>query len=72
MLQLLFDWDLDRFKTSHVKGSPEDRAFRARPVVPAAIDDQCVVEFALVFDFLDHLVDFMVGICRVRGKDIPA
>ena len=70
MLQLLCDWDLDGLKSSHVEGSSERRTFRARPVVAADIDDQRVVEFALVFDFLYHPADLMVGICRVRGKDI--
>ena len=70
MLQLLSDGDLDGLKTSHVKGSSERRAFRARPVVAADIDDQCVVEFAHVCDFLYHPADLMVGICRVGGKDI--
>ena len=49
---------------------PSSRAFGARAVVAADVDDQRVVEFAHVFDCLDHPADLMVGIGHVGGKDL--
>jgi hypothetical protein len=70
ILQLVCDRHIDGFKCSHIERSSDRRTFRARSIVAADIDDQRVVEFALIFDFLDHFADFMVGICGVSGKDI--
>ena len=70
ILQLLCDRDIDRLNSSQVERCSECRAFRARAVVAADVDDQCVVELALVLDLLDHPADLMVGIGRPGGKDV--
>jgi hypothetical protein len=58
---------LDR---GHFVRRAEDGAFCAVAVVAADIDDECVVELALVFDFLNDPTDFMIGIGRVGCKNV--
>jgi hypothetical protein len=58
---------LDR---GHFVRGAEDGAFGAVAVVAADIDDECVVELALVFNFLNDPTDFMVGIGRVGRKNV--
>ena len=45
-------------------------ALGAGPVVAADVDDQRVVELALVLDLLDHPADFMVGVGDVGAEDL--
>ena len=41
-----------------------------RAVIAAAVDDERVVELALVLAFLDHSADLVVGVGEVGGMDI--
>jgi hypothetical protein len=58
---------LDR---GHVDRGAEDGSFGAVAIVAADIDDECIVELALVFDFLNDPADFMVGVGRVGCKNV--
>jgi hypothetical protein len=58
---------LDR---GHIDRGAEDGSFSAVAVVAADIDDECIVELALVFDFLNDSADFMVGVGRVGCKNV--
>src|SRR5271166_3750173 len=49
-------------------GRAERRTSGTRAVVAADVDDQRVVELALILDFLDDAADLVVGIGRVGGK----
>src|SRR5215813_11931471 len=69
-LQLLLDGNIDTLNGCHLVRGTEYGAFRARAIVAADVDDECVVEFAHVLDSLDHTADLMVGVSRVCGKDI--
>ena len=40
------------------------------PLSPTDVDDQRVVELALVFDLLNYPANLIVGISRVGGKDV--
>jgi hypothetical protein len=51
---------------SHAEGG----TFGAVAVVAADIDDECVVELALVFDFLNDPADFMVGMGCIGRKNV--
>ena len=46
------------------------RAFGAGAVVADDVDDQRVVELALVLHFLNHPADLVIGIGGVGGKDL--
>ena len=70
VLHLVRDRHGDGFERRHVERRSDQRAFRARPVVAADVDDDRVVELAHVFHGLDHATDLVVGIGRIRGKDI--
>ena len=52
----------------HLVGRAAERAFGARAVVTADVDDQRVVELAHVLDCLDHAADLVVGVGRVAGE----
>ena len=69
-LQLLRDWNVDALDRGHIDRGAEDRSFGAVAVVAADIDDECIVELALVFDFLNDPADFMVGVGRVGCKNV--
>ena len=58
-----------RIAAISVRGA-EDGAFALRGVAAADVDDERVVELALVFDFLNDSADFMVGIGRVGCKNV--
>ena len=45
-------------------------AFGAGAVVAADVDDERVVEFALVLNLLDHAADLMIGVGGVSGEDL--
>ena len=47
-----------------------ERAFGARAVVAADIDDQRVIELALILNFLNDAANFMVRIGGVCRKDL--
>ena len=51
-------------------GVPNSGAFGTGAVVAADIDDERVVELALVLDLLDHAANFMVGVGGVGGEDL--
>ena len=51
-------------------GVPIERAFGARAVVAADVDDQRVVELAHVLDGLDDAADLVVGVGEVGGVDV--
>ena len=51
-------------------GVPTVRAFGARAVVAADVDDQRVVELAQVLDGLDHAADLVVGVGHVGGEHL--
>src|ERR1700722_4149160 len=45
-------------------------AFGTGAIVADDVDDQCVVELALVLNLLDHAAYLMVGVSSVAGKDL--
>jgi hypothetical protein len=47
-----------------------DHAFGARAIVATDIDDQCVVEFAQVFDRLDNAANLMVRISEICSINV--
>jgi hypothetical protein len=55
--QLLRDWNVDALDRGHFVRGAKDGAFSAGAIVAADIDDECVVELALVFDFLNDPAD---------------
>src|SRR6478736_1756063 len=69
-LQLLRDRNVDTLDRGHFVRGAEDRAFSAVAVIAADIDDECVVELALVINFLNDPADFMVGVGRVGCKNV--
>ena len=69
VLQLVFDRHLDAVEHGDFVRRADQRAFGARAVVAADVDDQRVVELAHVLDGLDHAADLMVGVGEVGGVD---
>ena len=55
---------------SHLIEGALESAFGAGAVVAADIDDQRIVELALVLNFLDHAADFMVSVGGIGGEDL--
>ena len=47
-----------------------ERAFGAGAVVADDVDDERVVELALVLHFLDHAANLMVGVGGIGGEDL--
>ena len=47
-----------------------ERALGAGAVVADDVDDERIVELALVLDFLDHPADFMVGVGGIGGEHL--
>ena len=47
-----------------------ERALGARAVVAVNVDDQRIVELALVLHLLDHPADFMIGVGRIGGEHL--
>ena len=69
--ELLADRDIqDAVVGGVLVGCTEQRAFGTRAVVAVDIDDQRVVEFAQILDFLDHAADLVVGIGRIGGEHL--
>jgi hypothetical protein len=68
--ELLGDGDVEDavVRGVHV-GCAERGTFGTGAVVAADVDDQRVVELALVLDFLDDTADLVIGIGRVGGED---
>ena len=58
------------FRIGELTVQAVQRAFGARAVVAADVDDQRVVELAGVLDRLDHATDLVVGIGQVRRVDV--
>jgi hypothetical protein len=46
------------------------RSFAAGAVVAADINNERVVEFTLVLDFLDYSADLIVCLCGIGGEDL--
>ena len=69
-LQLLRDGNVDASDRGHIDRGAEDGPFSTVPVVAADIDDECIVELALVFDFPNNPANFMVGVGRVGCKNV--
>jgi hypothetical protein len=70
-LQLLGDRQIQNTIIGGVLiGCADRRAFRTRAVVTADIDDQRVIELALVLDFLDHAADLVIGIGGIGGEHL--
>ena len=69
-LHVLFDRRVHGIRNGELVVETVERAFRARAVVAADVDDECIVEFASVRNGLDHATDFGVGISEVRRIDV--
>ena len=61
---------LDAVEEGHLVRRASRRAFGARAVVAADVDDQRVVELAHVLDRLDHAADLVVGVGEIGGIDV--
>ena len=69
-LHVLFDRRVDAIRNGELVVQAVQRAFGARAVVAADVDDQRIVELAGVLDRLDHAADLVVGIGEIRRIDI--
>src|SRR6476659_2006007 len=69
-LQLFLDGNIDALNRCHLVRGTEYGALRARAIVATNVNDERVAEFAHVLDGLDHTTKLMIGVCRVRRKDI--
>ena len=54
----------------HLIISTLQRALCAGTIVAANVDDQRVVELALVLNLLNHAANLIIGIGRVGGEDL--
>jgi hypothetical protein len=54
----------------HLVRGADRRAFWARAVIAADVDDQCIIELAHVLDRLDHSADLMIGVSGIGGEDL--
>ena len=69
--ELLFDRDVQYPVIGRVLvGRADQSAFGTGAVVAVDINDQRIVEFALILYFLDHPADLVVGIGRVAGEHL--
>ena len=70
-LELIFDGEIqDAVVRGVLVGRAGQRAFGTGAVVAVDINDQRVVELALILHFLDDAADLVVGIGRVAGVDL--
>src|SRR4029077_19647702 len=63
-LQLGLNGHIDALNRGEIERCADSRAFGTRAIVPTNIDDQRVIEFAQVFNGLDHPANLMI---RVGG-----
>ena len=70
VLQLILDRNVDAVEHGDLVRRADQRAFGARTVVAADVDDERVVELAHVLDGLDHAADLVVGVGEVGGIDL--
>ena len=51
-------------------GCADQRAFRTGAIVAVNVDDQRVIQFALILNLLNHAANFMIRVGDVGSKDI--
>src|SRR5271165_7418246 len=67
---LLFGCQLDAVERSDFVEGTGGRAFGRSTIVPADVDDERVVEFALILDLLDNAADLVICIREIRAIDV--